>query len=112
MWEMTAGKLTKIDDLVAQVKANLELADTVCLLGGEPTDQLEGLIELAKKLRDIPVYMWLYTGREIEYLVDLGITEYFDVIKCGPYRKDIPATSGSRLASGNQKIYYISRKEI
>ena len=62
LWERDFNTLTTLDSVLKKIHANL-LADSVVFLGGEPTDQMDFLIELCK---NISQYKALYTGREIE----------------------------------------------
>lgn len=110
LWDMKSGDRLKVSALVEDIKENLELIDTVCLVGGEPTDQPEGLKELLISLQDLPISIWLYTGRDEEYVKKLDITKYCDVIKYGNYDSSYPKERGSRLATGNQYFVRNNRK--
>lgn len=108
LWEKESGKKVPVDYLVSEIRDNLELIDTVCILGGEPTEQLEALEDLLIQLQDLPVKIWLYSGHSEEYVKKLDIMKYCDVVKCGPYRADVPPKD--RLASGNQYFIRSSRR--
>ncbi len=96
LWERNDDTLTSMDEVLSRIKSNL-LADSIVFLGGEPTDQVEFLIELCKR---VPHYKALYTGREIEDLPQ-GLLDNLDMIVCGPFRQDLyvkgfPASKNQR----------------
>jgi anaerobic ribonucleoside-triphosphate reductase activating protein len=111
LWDKESGKEVDIDCIIKDVRGNLELINTVCILGGEPTYQLEALKELLLKLQDLPIKIWLYTGLQVGQLEELINLDLCDVIKCGCYDENTPPEPGSRLASGNQYFVYIDRKD-
>lgn len=104
LWDKEKGYIQDVKELVAHIKSNLGLLDTVCILGGEPTEQPEALEELLTKLQEIPAEIYLYTGKEYKEVSKLA--HLCDYIKCGRFDKNIPSSGG--LASGNQ--YIISTK--
>jgi anaerobic ribonucleoside-triphosphate reductase activating protein len=97
-----SGKEMTIEEVLAKT-SNHPLAKYVVFLGGEPTDQMDFLIELCRKLKNLKKAM--YTGREFENL-PLSLTTLLDYVVCGPYRIDL--STGGRIASSNQREF---RKE-
>lgn len=99
LWEKSSGIFTPIELVVSKIKNN-QLADSIVFLGGEPTDQLEFLIELCQQ---VPQYFkTLYTGKEYEDLPE-ELTNILDMIICGPYRQDLHGSGFP--ASSNQRIF-------
>lgn len=98
LWERSNGDLTSMDDVLNSIQKN-ELADSLVFLGGEPTDQVEFLTDLCKK---VSKYKALYTGREFEDLPK-DLIDNLDMIVCGPYRKDLHGNEYP--ASSNQRIF-------
>ncbi len=96
LWERNDDTLTSMNEVLSKIKSNL-LAESVVFLGGEPTDQMDFLIELCKK---ILLYKALYTGREFEDLPQ-ELIDNIDMIVCGPFRQDLfvkgfPASKNQR----------------
>lgn len=118
LWDPQSGKEVSVQTVVKDIEKNLELIDNVCILGGEPTDQLEGLIELLLALQHLPVGIWVYTGREIHHPSVQAIYELCDFIKCGKYDHRLTKQNNDSknsivkigLASGNQ--YFINGGRI
>lgn len=98
LWEKSSGNLTSMKEVLCKVQSN-ELADSIVFLGGEPTDQIEFLIELCKQVSHFKA---MYTGREFEDLPQ-ELTDMLDMIVCGPYRQDLHVKSFP--ASSNQRIF-------
>jgi anaerobic ribonucleoside-triphosphate reductase activating protein len=97
LWERDVNTLTSLDDVLTKIQEN-SLAERVVFLGGEPTDQMDSLIELCKKLSQ---YKALYTGREFEVLPK-ELIDSLDMIVCGPFRQELfvkelfPASTNQR----------------
>jgi anaerobic ribonucleoside-triphosphate reductase activating protein len=98
LWEKSSGTLTSIELVLNKIQDN-QLADSIVFLGGEPTDQIEFLIELCK---NVSLFKTLYTGREFENLPE-DLTKTLDMIVCGPYRQDLQCQGFP--ASSNQRIF-------
>lgn len=83
-------------------KINNPLTSYVAFLGGEPTDQLNFLLHMFKKIKkETDKKIAMYSGREFEQLPK-NLLEYPSFIVCGPYRQDLhqkgfPASSNQRI---------------
>ena len=84
LWERNIDTLMSMNEVLLKVESNL-LAESLVFLGGEPTDQMNFLIELCKKVLR---YKALYTGREFEDLPQ-ELIDNLDMIVCGPFRQDL-----------------------
>ena len=87
----------------------------ITIVGGEPTDQLDGLIELAKLLKCDGYHILLFTRREKEWLLkhisDQDI-KLFDIIVTEPYKKEFRIYDSTKddgihnaIGSANQNIW-------
>jgi len=102
LWDIKAGTLMNDEQVLQKIKAN-PLIDYVAFMGGEPTDQIDFLIHLCKRIKkefNLPIA--LYTGREFEVLPK-ELTNNLKLIICGPYRQDLHI--GGWPASSNQRIF-------
>lgn len=80
-----------------------ELADTVCILGGEPLMQdNKKLLSLIQDIKKQGMLVCLYTSYEKEE-VPSSILENIDMLKTGKYIRELE--SGGFLASANQKYF-------
>lgn len=100
LWERESGKIMTEEQLLERVASD-GLSEMVVFLGGEPTDQLDFLIAVCKKIKsEIKKPIAMYTGREFEVLPD-ELLENLCMVVCGPYRDDLrqegwPASSNQR----------------
>jgi anaerobic ribonucleoside-triphosphate reductase activating protein len=86
----------------------------VTLLGGEPFDQAEALVELSKQLRERRLSILAYSGRTIQELKEKGgacreLVELCDLLIDGKY---IRAKAAPLLWRGstNQNVHFITDK--
>jgi anaerobic ribonucleoside-triphosphate reductase activating protein len=98
LWDPKGGNKKSINELLKQINDH-PLAEAVVFLGGEPTDQLNFLINLCEKIKNKEKV--LYTGREFENL-PASLLKNLDMIICGPYRSDLHV--GGWPASSNQRV--------
>jgi len=102
IWEKESGKIMTDQQLMSKINDN-ELADHVVFLGGEPTDQLDFLVYMCKKIKkESNKAIAIYTGREFEVLPE-ELLDCLSMVVCGPYRQDLP--TGSWPASSNQRVF-------
>jgi len=102
MWEKENGTQMSDDQLIEKIAEN-NLSECIVFLGGEPTDQLDFLIHMCKRIsNEVQKPIALYTGREFEVLPD-ELLDYLFMVVCGPYRADLPAKGWP--ASSNQRVF-------
>ena len=102
IWEKENGTLMSDDELIEKIKKN-KLSEYVIFLGGEPTDQLDFLVYMCKKIKkESNKAIAIYTGREFEVLPE-ELLDCLSMVVCGPYRQDLP--TGSWPASSNQRVF-------
>jgi len=105
----------------------LKAIDGIVILGGEPfdqnTDEVVSDIENFRS-REPELKVVIYTGYEtleqaagswllknpFSSVWEHPLVQVADFIKIGPYMENIPPLKGSSLASGNQKMYAMTRK--
>lgn len=109
MWDINSGVNTPISEIIEDIKSNLEIIDNVCILGGEPTDQEEDLLELLEALNNLSLGIWLYTGKSEELILKSDVYDYCNVIKVGRYDEKL-TEDALNLASTNQKFIPGGRK--
>jgi len=102
IWEKENGTLMEDDQLLRKIKDNT-LSEYVVFLGGEPTDQLDFLIHMCKRVKnEVKKPIAMYTGREFEILPD-ELLDNVCMVVCGPYREDLHQKGWP--ASSNQRVF-------
>lgn len=102
LWERSSGEEKDAHE-VSQVIAQHPLATSVVFLGGEPTDQMDFLIEVCKKILTLgDKELVLYTGREFEFLPS-KLTDMLAMVVCGPFRSELAINGWP--ASSNQRVF-------
>jgi organic radical activating enzyme len=89
--------------------------DGIVFIGGEPLDQdpdelVRILNLLAQELPGLPLFV--YTGYDrVEDFPPAAwkvLAGHVRFLKMGSYRPEVPRKTGSRLASGNQRVYAVA----
>ena len=104
------GKPSSTAELMKRIEAN-PLLTGITLSGGEPFEQAESLIELARTVRKKGLTVWAYSGYLYEELT-AGVPseaaslllEHVDVLVDGPYREDKKSLDLRWRGSSNQRL--------
>lgn len=110
-WDMRGGTQMSIDELVDTIeeafKENI-LMDGVTLTGGDPLYQPDATFSLCKKLKDLDINIWLYTGFTYEEITKdeklMSIMKYIDVLVDGPFIESLKSLELEYRGSSNQRI--------
>ncbi|MDE5838804.1 MAG: anaerobic ribonucleoside-triphosphate reductase activating protein [Paramuribaculum sp.] len=104
-WDFNAGRDIDIDTLMHLIISN---DMDVSLSGGDPVYQINEIIPLCKKIRNIGKTIWLYTGFTFEELwkLDRGkeLLENIDVVVEGPFIESLRNTELLFRGSSNQRL--------
>lgn len=106
-WDETGGEWIETSSLIAQIQT-APLQSGLTLSGGEPFQQAEALLEVAKAAKAAHLNLWAYSGYTFEQLrqdpIKKALLEQLDVLVDGPF---IEAEKDYRLkfkGSKNQRI--------
>lgn len=109
------GKVIDTDEIIAKLDTN-PLLDGITLSGGEPFQQPEACIALAKAAHDLGLNVWCYTGYTAEAIMrgrdpsKLALLKHIDVLVDGPYIESQRTLELPWRGSKNQRV--IRLKEI
>lgn len=103
-WNPDKGYFIETDDILEEIKDD-PLLDGVTFSGGEPFLQQESLIDLAKKIKNLGLDIWCYTGYEYEEVKDSPLIKsgLIDVLVDGKFIQEL-RTLGGFKGSSNQRI--------
>ncbi len=115
-WDFAGGVEVAIDDIKKQID-ELEFQAGVTFSGGDPMSQVEGLVELAKYVKEKGMNVWVYTGYLYEDLVKMGeknpsydeVFNYIDVLVDGPFMIDLKSFDVAFRGSSNQRLIDIPK---
>lgn len=114
LWYAERGKLTSPEDIVARIN-KFASNKYVSICGGEPTDQLDELIDLARQLKKNGYHVLMYTWKTFTDLINdvsyAPLFESIDVVIDGVYdhKQRVYRDNGddglfSSIGSGNQRV--------
>ena len=97
------------DEVIAQMLSN-PLTDGLTLSGGEPFEQAEDCLTIAKAAHANGLNVWAYTGYTMEHLRDNGteaqkaLLAEVDVLVDGRYIEDLRSLTLPWRGSRNQRV--------
>jgi len=111
MWSFDVVNDISVDKLVGKILHEKDRIEGVTILGGEPFDQFNELLELTKQIHKNDLSIILYTGYEKEELQKnnlLTILKYIDVLISGRFLEHKKTFQTGLTGSSNQLIECIS----
>ncbi len=110
-WDRKNGKLTDIDTIMEVINRN-PIAN-VTFSGGEPFSQVDGFIELAKRIKtQTNKTIWCYTGYRYEELIlhpkYKELLSYIDTLVDSPFIQELKDEKLKFRGSSNQRITTIN----
>lgn len=102
-------RLLTVDELISMIGEE-EGIQGVTILGGEPLDQSDGLVLLARLIKNNGLDLMLYTGYELNAIPDEAsrtLLNLSDIVVSGPYIESERDTSLRWRGSRNQTITFI-----
>lgn len=116
MQDFNYGESIAIDDIFKRIIKNAPLLDGVTFSGGEPFEQCEGLIALAKLIKAQQLNIWCYSGYTYDQLVNdpnkKCLLNLIDVLVDGPFIEALANSNLKYRGSSNQHIYELSNGSI
>lgn len=104
-WSYTKGYEIDTDEILAQIKEN-PLLDGVTFSGGEPFEQQEPLVLLAKEIHKLNLDIWCYSGYTEEKINTTELYKNIDVLVDGKFELDKLCYNEFK-GSTNQRIIYL-----
>lgn len=104
------GYQATVEDVVEEIASN-HLTQGVTLSGGEPFDQCEEVLELARELKARGYNLWIYSGYLFEDLMSghphekaPELLKCCDILVDGPFVEDLKSYDLKWKGSSNQRV--------
>jgi anaerobic ribonucleoside-triphosphate reductase activating protein len=110
-WDFQPRQIYQPSELVALALASPVPIEGVTVLGGEPFDQYEDLLQFAQALYTTPLSLLLYTGYTVDQLEEgdkTAILHWTDILVEGPYLHAQRDTELLWRGSRNQVLHFLS----
>jgi len=110
-WDFDGGTLVPSDEVLARIREN-PLVHGVTFSGGEPFEQAEALLPLAKELKAQGYHLMAFSGFTLEQLVQKpecqALLEQLDLLVDGPFIEAQKSLDLRFRGSRNQRILNMS----
>lgn len=107
------GKLYEIDELCQEIN-DLNYHDGITFSGGEPFEQVEECLLLAKYAKSLGLNVWCYTGYTWEFLQNKNspiiqeFLNYIDILVDGKFDRNLKSLECKFRGSSNQRCIDVS----
>lgn len=94
-------------------KYNSTGAEGISVLGGEPFDQPEALLELVRLAKtEFSLGIMIFSGYELDFLQDRfpPILAYVDILKTGPFIREKACFNRRWIGSENQQFHFLTER--
>lgn len=109
-WDAGGGKEMTIEEIIDVIDYN---DFNVTLSGGDPMFQIDGMIELARRLKESGRNVWCYTGYTYEDVCSdqrmSRLLPFIDVLVDGRFIESLRDTSLRFRGSSNQRLVDVRR---
>lgn len=110
------GREMSVGEILDMIRKN-PLVSGVTISGGEPFDQAEECLELAKGVSAMGLNLWVYTGYYFDEIWDRAcwdavwfiLLDYIDVLVDGPFIENMKSYEAKFRGSRNQHLIDIPR---
>lgn len=99
------GKVIEIAELVKRIKREC-YNKKITISGGEPLEQMEGLLKLVEALKKEEFNICIYTGWKLEAVPEILIKN-IDFLKTGEFIRELQHEKLQYMGSSNQHMYKI-----
>lgn len=115
-WNFTNGELFTLDTQKYIIeKSNNKYIAGLSLLGGDPLDNVDGILPLLKKYREVfgsTKTIWLWTGYLFEEIINdkkmSQVLPFLDVLIDGQFKEELKNITLKFKGSSNQKVIDVS----
>lgn len=113
MWSFNTKNEISVSELIERISDEENNIEGITLLGGEPLDQFEEIIELLNECRHIGLSTMLFTGYEMTEITEKGmssIKNLTDILITGRYDETKRTLNHQWIGSTNQEIHYLTER--
>ena len=111
-WSFARRELCEVDDLVSRILGTAGI-EGVTFTGGEPFAQARALVEVARRVREAGLSVFIFTGHELDELVrpdQRMLLELSDAVVAGRYVEAEMKPGLTWRGSANQRVYFLTNR--
>lgn len=110
--DFKGGEAMDMDMLIEDVKEN-PLLKGITFSGGDPMEQADKFIYMAKEFKKLGLNIWCYTGYKFENIVEDKVKReflsYIDVLVDGKFEENLADENLKYRGSANQRIIDVQK---
>jgi anaerobic ribonucleoside-triphosphate reductase activating protein len=108
MWSFKSNIVLSVNDIFEKINTEKGFIEGITILGGEPLEQTDEIIELLQKCRSESLTTMLFTGYETGEIGDRRIFELCDILITGRYDYTKRTLYHQWIGSTNQEILFLT----
>ena len=110
-WDYNKGFEADTDEIIKDILSTPNI-DGVTFLGGEPFEQPQALLEIAKRVKEAGLSVLCFTGGKIEDIKNTQpeILNYIDLLIDGEFDETQKDFSRAWVGSANQRYHFLTNR--
>jgi anaerobic ribonucleoside-triphosphate reductase activating protein len=111
MWSFKTKNEISVSELMKRISNEASTIEGITILGGEPLDQFDEILELLKHCKNIQLSTMLFTGYEMTEIAKKQMTsilDNLDILITGRYDKTKRTLNHQWIGSTNQEIHFLT----
>jgi anaerobic ribonucleoside-triphosphate reductase activating protein len=111
MWSFKEKNTISVNELIVKIKNEQEVIEGITLLGGEPLDQFEEILQLLSECQKVGLSTMVFTGYEMSEISNnemVGIFDRTDILITGRYVQSKRTLNHQWIGSTNQEIHFLT----
>jgi anaerobic ribonucleoside-triphosphate reductase activating protein len=111
MWSFKTKNEISVLELMNRISNEVSTIEGITVLGGEPLDQFDEILELLKHCKNIQLSTMLFTGYEMTEIAEKQMTsilDNLDILITGRYDKTKRTLNHQWIGSTNQEIHFLT----
>jgi anaerobic ribonucleoside-triphosphate reductase activating protein len=113
MWSFEVNKILSVSELLHKIKTEMPTIEGITILGGEPLDQYEEVLQLLFETQQIGFSTMLFTGYAMSEIIERKMTDILkvtDILITDRYEQDKRTLNCQWIGSTNQQIHFLSSR--
>jgi len=111
MWSFKSKQIISVSELLKKIQSEIPHIEGITLLGGEPLDQFDEVLELLTACKKLNLTTMVFTGYEMNEIHEKSMSSILDacdILITGRYIEALRTIDHQWIGSTNQEIHFLT----